>query len=76
MNTLLHMVKDTYQHRRMEERYSRRVTMEEIADKNGHNINFSCYFGAAQVEEEIDLVATAQGTGSGAVLVVRIAFAG
>ncbi|MGK5095468.1 N-6 DNA methylase [Deltaproteobacteria bacterium TL4] len=44
----------TYQYRKEEERYSRRVTMEEIA-KNDYNLNISRYISTAQAEEEIDL---------------------
>ncbi len=45
---------DTYQFRKEEERYARRVTMEEIAE-NGYNLNISRYISTAQAEEEIDL---------------------
>jgi type I restriction enzyme M protein len=46
---------DTYQFRK-EERYSRRVTMDEIA-ANGYNLNISRYISTAQAEAEIDLQA-------------------
>ncbi len=45
---------DTYQYRKEEERYSRRVSMEEI-EKNDFNLNISRYVSAAEPEEEIDL---------------------
>ncbi len=45
---------DTYQFRKEEERYARRVTMEEIAE-NGYNLNISRYISTAMQEEEIDL---------------------
>ena len=45
---------DTYQYRREEERYSRRVGMDEIA-KNDFNLNISRYISTAVGEEEIDL---------------------
>ena len=45
---------DTYQHRREEERYSMRVSMERIA-KEGYNLNISRYVSTAEAEEEIDL---------------------
>lgn len=45
---------DTYQHRREEPRYSRRVSMDEIA-KNDFNLNISRYISTAQAEEEIKL---------------------
>jgi type I restriction enzyme M protein len=48
---------ETYQHRREEERYSRRVSMEEI-EANGFNLNISRYVSTAQAEEEIDLLGT------------------
>jgi type I restriction enzyme M protein len=44
----------TYQYRREEERYSRRVTMEEIA-QNEYNLNISRYISTAKAEAEIDL---------------------
>jgi len=48
---------DTYQHRRAEERYSRRVEMVEI-EKNDFNLNISRYISTAVVETQIDLDAT------------------
>jgi type I restriction enzyme M protein len=45
---------DTYQFRKEEPRYARRVEMEEI-EKNGYNLNISRYISTASVEEEIDL---------------------
>lgn len=45
---------DTYQYRKEEERYSRRVSMEEI-EKNGYNLNISRYVSIAEPEEIIDL---------------------
>lgn len=47
---------DAYQFRKEEERYARRVAMEEI-EKNGYNLNISRYISTAQAEEEIDLQA-------------------
>ncbi|MCL2290452.1 MAG: type I restriction-modification system subunit M [Bacteroidetes bacterium] len=47
---------DTYQFRKEEERYSRRVSMEEIA-KNDFNLNISRYVSTAQSEKAIDLQA-------------------
>ena len=47
---------DTYQYRKDEERYSRRVAVAEIAD-NDYNLNISRYVSTAQPEEEIDLQA-------------------
>ncbi|MEG4424929.1 MULTISPECIES: type I restriction-modification system subunit M [unclassified Microcoleus] len=45
---------DTYQFRKEEERYSRRVSMEEI-ETHGYNLNISRYISTAMLEEEIDL---------------------
>src|SRR5690554_1921414 len=45
---------DTYQHRKEEERYSRRVSMDEI-EKNDFNLNISRYVSTAKPEPEIDL---------------------
>lgn len=44
----------TYQHRKEEDRYSRRVSMEEI-EKNDYNLNISRYISTATAEDEIDL---------------------
>jgi len=46
-----------YQFRREEDRYSRRVTMEEIA-ANDYNLNISRYISTAMPEAQIDLIAT------------------
>jgi type I restriction enzyme M protein len=48
---------DTYQFRAVEERYSRRASMEEIA-ANDYNLNISRYVSTAQQEADIDLAAT------------------
>lgn len=48
---------DTYQFRKEEPRYSRRVSMEEIIE-NEYNLNISRYVSTAVEEEEIDLAAT------------------
>ncbi|MGP0820816.1 type I restriction-modification system subunit M [Serratia sp. CY84334] len=45
---------ESYQYRKEEDRYSRRVPMEEI-EKNGFNLNISRYVSTAQPEEIIDL---------------------
>lgn len=47
---------DTYQYRKEEERYARRVGMDEIAG-NDYNLNISRYISTAVPEEEIDLEA-------------------
>jgi type I restriction enzyme M protein len=47
---------DTYQFRREEERYSRRVSMDKI-ETNGYNLNISRYISTAQQEVEVDLQA-------------------
>jgi type I restriction enzyme M protein len=46
----------TYQFRKEETRYSRRVSMEEI-EKNDFNLNISRYVSTAEAEDEIDLAA-------------------
>jgi type I restriction enzyme M protein len=48
---------DTYQHRKEEKRYSRRVEMEEI-EENDYNLNISRYVSTAKPEPRIDLSAT------------------
>ena len=48
---------DTYQHRKEEERYARRVTMQEIVE-NDYNLNISRYVSTAKPEPQIDLSAT------------------
>ena len=48
---------DTYQNRKEEKRYSRRVGMEEIQE-NDYNLNISRYVSTATPEPEIDLAAT------------------
>lgn len=45
---------DTYQFRKKEERYSRRVPMEGI-EANDYYLNISRYISTAAAEEEIDL---------------------
>lgn len=47
---------NTYQNRNAQERYSRCVTMKEIAD-NGYNLNISRYVSTSEDDKEIDLVA-------------------
>ncbi|HSS18850.1 MAG TPA: type I restriction-modification system subunit M [Pyrinomonadaceae bacterium] len=48
---------ETYQFRKEEERYSKRISMEGIV-KEGYNLNISRYISTAVQEEEIDLAAT------------------
>jgi type I restriction enzyme M protein len=45
---------DTYQYRKEETRYSRRVSMDEIRE-NGFNLNISRYVSTAMAAEEISL---------------------
>jgi type I restriction enzyme M protein len=47
----------TYQFRKEEDRYSKRVSMERIAEE-GYNLNISRYISTAMAEEEIELEAT------------------
>ena len=48
---------ETYQHRWQEDRYSKRVSIERIAEE-GYNLNISRYVSTAREEVEIDLTAT------------------
>jgi type I restriction enzyme M protein len=48
---------ETYQFRKEEERYSKRIPMERIAEE-GYNLNISRYISTAIAESEIDLAAT------------------
>jgi len=54
--TLEHIDKiiNTYQYRKEEERYSRRVSMEEI-EENGYNLNITRYVSTQKPEDPIDL---------------------
>lgn len=45
---------NTYKNRIDEDRYSRKVSMEEI-EKNGYNLNISRYVSTAVAEEKVDL---------------------
>lgn len=45
---------DTYKYRTETDRYSRKVSMEEI-EKNGYNLNISRYVSTAEAEKQIDL---------------------
>jgi type I restriction enzyme M protein len=45
---------DTYQFRKEEDRYAKRISMERIAEE-GYNLNISRYISTAVGEEEIDL---------------------
>ncbi|MCF8236196.1 MAG: SAM-dependent methyltransferase [Bacteroidales bacterium] len=45
---------ETYKYRKETERYSRKVSMQEI-EKNGYNLNISRYVSTALEEEKIDL---------------------
>src|SRR5262249_38048630 len=48
---------ETYQFRKEEDRYSKRVSMERIAEED-YNLNISRYISTAVGEEEIELSAT------------------
>jgi len=50
---------DTYQNRKEEDRYSRRVSMEEI-EKKDYNLNISRYVSTAKPEEPVDLMTVNQ----------------
>lgn len=47
----------TYQYRKEEDHYSKRVSLEEIAGKHSYSLNISRYIGTSMPEEEIDLQA-------------------
>jgi type I restriction enzyme M protein len=47
----------TYQHRKEQDRYARRVSMKEIVQKD-YNLNISRYVSTALEEAEVDLAAT------------------
>lgn len=49
---------DTYQHRKEEERYFRRVEMAEIIKEHDYNLNISRYVSTAEPEPQIDLSVT------------------
>lgn len=53
----INKIVQTYQHRTEEDRYSKRISMERIADE-GFNLNISRYVRTARTEAEIDLKAT------------------
>jgi type I restriction enzyme M protein len=50
---------DTYQYRKEEARYARRVGMEEI-EKNDFNLNISRYVSTSVADEEVDLTVVHQ----------------
>ena len=52
----LHNTNDT-PYRNDEPRYSQRVSLDDIADKHGYNLNISRYVSTATTEKEIDLAA-------------------
>ena len=47
---------DTYQYRKEESRYARRVSMEKIEKDHDFNLNISRYVSTAKPEEAIDLM--------------------
>jgi type I restriction enzyme M protein len=47
----------TYQNRNDEPRYSLKVSLDDIAEKNGYNLNISRYVSTTITEKEIDLAA-------------------
>lgn len=53
-DTDIQKIVDTYQYRKEEERYSRRVSLEEIA-KNDYNLNITRYVSTSATEKLIDL---------------------
>lgn len=53
----INKIVETYQFRKEEERYSKRISMERIV-KEGNNLNISRYISTVVQEKEIDLAAT------------------
>src|SRR5687767_7393145 len=53
----INKIVETYQFRKEEERYSKRISMERIANE-GFNLNISRYISTAVQEKEVDLGAT------------------
>ncbi len=52
--THIEKIVETYKYRKEAERYSKKVSMEEI-EKNGYNLNISRYVSTAEDEVQIDL---------------------
>ena len=50
---------DTYQYRKEEERYARRISLDEIKS-NDYNLNISRYISTSEPEKQIDLLVTNQ----------------
>jgi type I restriction enzyme M protein len=55
----INKIVDTYQYRKEETRYARRVGMEEI-EKNDFNLNISRYVSTSVADEEVDLTVVHQ----------------
>lgn len=55
-DTHIAKIVETYQHRTEEDRYSKRVSMQQIAEE-GYNLNISRYVSTSQAEAEVDLPA-------------------
>lgn len=53
-DTDIEKIVNTYQYRQEEERYSRRVSLDEIA-KNDYNLNITRYVSTSEAEKQIDL---------------------
>lgn len=53
-DTDIEKIVDTYQYRKEEDRYSRRVSLEEIA-KNDYNLNITRYVSTSEAEKQINL---------------------
>lgn len=54
-DTHIDNIVETYKHRSERERYSRKVSMDEIA-RNDYNLNISRYVSTSVEEEKIDLL--------------------
>ncbi|CVI64262.1 MULTISPECIES: type I restriction-modification system subunit M [Agrobacterium] len=53
--THIDKIVETYQFRKEEDRYSKRVPIETIRDEHGYNLNISRYVSLTEAEEQIDL---------------------
>ncbi|NEI61258.1 type I restriction-modification system subunit M [Rhizobium leguminosarum] len=53
--THIEKIVETYQFRKEDDRYSKRVPIETIRDEHGYNLNISRYVSLTEVEEQVDL---------------------
>ncbi|WJS85463.1 type I restriction-modification system subunit M [Paracoccus sp. TOH] len=53
----INKIVETYKHRKVENRYSRVVTLEEIEKEHDFNLNISRYVSTAEIAQDVDLAA-------------------